>query len=114
MGRIIREVAVDPPVPPDYVVFRRADIKAFIEAAKANVARLEAELATERQRTAAPVIDITEPAEPRIASGKITTLPPWVDEPIDHSEPDPVSFFESLREPGAPLIAGAEQAYRLA
>lgn len=84
---VIREVRVDPPVPPDLVVLRREDIERFVDAAYATVAKLEAELEIAR---------IVRPAA-------VVQLPPWTDRPAENH----VQWYESLRDADeTPLIAG--------
>jgi hypothetical protein len=110
---VIREVATNPALPPDLVVYRRDDIREFVESARRAFADLQAELADARAKieaaAASPAaddaIDLTEdgwlPYKRNLFS-----LPDWTD-PVERPRQDNVAFFESLREPDAPLIAGA-------
>ena len=85
---VIREVRVDPPVPPELVVFRREDIERFIETAFRTVAKLENELEIARMMQA--------PAAMK--------MPPWT----DRAPENPAGWFESLRDvDDRTLIAGA-------
>jgi hypothetical protein len=99
MAHVIREVLVDPPVPGDLVVYRRADIERFVAAARRTVERLEAEL--EAARSLAVNGTVVEDAA-------VINLPPWTERTQDETDS---RFFEALRDDqDRVLIAGAEVA----
>lgn len=111
----IKEVAVTPALPPDYIVFRREDIYRFVAAARRTVADLQEQLDAERAlHAAARRDDVLEPTdvppdEPWGPYKKpLFSLPDWT-EP-GPTPADNTSFFESLRDTDEPLIAGAERA----
>ena len=109
MAHVIREVAVDPPVPGDLVVFRRHDIERFVAAARRTVARLEAELEAARSLA---VNGTAEPDdEPVVADAAVIALPPWTERTQDETDS---RFFEALRDDqDRVLIAGADVASTL-
>jgi hypothetical protein len=109
MAHVIREMAVDPPVPADLVVYRRADIERFVTAARRTVARLEAELDAARSLA---VNGAAEPEEePAVGGAAVIALPPWTDRAPDETDS---RFFEALRDDqDRVLIAGAEIASTL-
>ncbi len=102
---VIREVAVTPALAPDLVVFRREDIQRFIEAAFRTNADLRAELDAERaKRAESAIIDGSDDW-----SGykkRPVTVPAWTEPGFEND--NNIAFFESLRDKGDRLIAGAE------